>query len=144
MSSVDAKDEARGQEEDEILQIGTSRLEWLFAAIGGLIVLGMAGYLAYFGLTAPETPPKLILEPVSVQQTADGYLLQGKVRNEGEMPATQVKVTGELMDGENPIERSSIEIDSVPQHSERRFGLQFSTDPSQHSPRLRIEGYVEP
>lgn len=127
-----------------VAQFGTSALEWACAMVGAIIVAGIAGYLAYMGFTETDAPPVLIIEQAERSRNATGYLVATKVRNQGARPALTVRIAGELFEGGRLIQRSTVDIDSIPQRSERSLGLQFTEDPARYRLILRVEGFSDP
>ena len=136
------EDDEDGSKKEQVS--GTSRLEWLAAAIGALILLSTIGYMAVYGLTQPDGPPKIALVQGPVEPVGDGYVMQFTVRNEGSSTAAALHVSGQLLDGGQLVEESEATIDYVPEHSEREGGLFFTLDPRQHGVSLRSEGYSKP
>ncbi|MDP1875886.1 hypothetical protein [Phenylobacterium sp.] len=122
----------------------TSPLEWLIAALGGLLVAAALVYMVVFAIMEPERPPAVTLSVNAISTTPGGYLVSFTAANAGGATAAGLQVSGELLQGEAVVETSTSTIDYLPQHSERRGGLFFSANPADHELSLRAHGYSEP
>ena len=123
---------------------GTSRLEWAAAAMGGVLLAALIGYLAYTGLTAAAGPPRVEVRTGQLDQGPGGYIVQFTARNDGHSTAAAVKVRGRLSLGDQVVEESEAVLDFVPERSEREGGLFFERDPRRHTLSVRAEGYAKP
>lgn len=121
-----------------------ARWEWLVAGLGALFVLAVLGYLAWYRLAHPETPPKLVAEVASVTEDAGFHYVEVTARNDGFSTAAGVLLLGELVQDGRPVEESEAEIDYLPGHSRRRVTLIFARDPAAHGLVLRFKGYARP
>jgi uncharacterized protein (TIGR02588 family) len=124
--------------------IGTSRLEWAAAAMGGVLLASLIGYLAYTGLTAPAGPPRIEVRTGKLDHGPGGYIVQFTARNDGQSTAAAVKIRGRLSVGDQVVEESEAVLDFVPERSEREGGLLFERDPRRHTLSVRAEGYAKP
>jgi uncharacterized protein (TIGR02588 family) len=122
----------------------TSRIEWAFAALGALVLVGLIAYLTYFALTKEETAPIVSVEALSVAPAEAGHLVRFRVRNQANGTAAGLQVIGELREGERTIEQREATIDYLPAYSSREGGLFFSRDPGQYQLVLSVGGYAEP
>ena len=123
---------------------GTSRLEWVAAAVGGVLLGSLVGYLAYTGMTTPAGPTTIAIRTGNVEQAPNGFTLQFTARNDGQSTAAAVKVRGRLMTGDQVLEESEAVLDYVPERSEREGGLFFERDPRRHDVSVRAVGYAKP
>jgi uncharacterized protein (TIGR02588 family) len=121
-----------------------SLLEWLFAAIGVLVVTSALGFLIYRGATKRDTPPAIKIEVESVTQTGGTYLVSFRVFNSGDTTAADLTIEGELKNGEKPEETSDVTMTYVPAQSVRRGGLFFTKNPSDFQLNIRAKGYEQP
>lgn len=121
-----------------------ARWEWLVAGIGALFVLAVLGYLAWYRITHPDTPPKLVAEVASVSEDAGFYYVAVTARNDGRATAAAAILRGELMADGRIVEESEAEIDYLPGHSRRQLTLIFTEDPAAHGLVLRFKGYSRP
>lgn len=133
-----------GKQKDNAAADGTSRLEWLAAALGALIVGGALAYMIYYGLSHPQGPPALAVRETAVTPSGSGHLVQFSVENRGHSTAAGVLVGGELRSGGAAVEESEATLDYVPEHSARAGGLIFTRDPSGYELQLRVKGYRKP
>jgi uncharacterized protein (TIGR02588 family) len=137
-----ASDDKNGQ--DEAAPQGTSLLEWLIAAAGGVLLLGAIVYMTWYGLAHPPTPPQLSVEITAIVAAEGDYLVRFTARNAGNSTAAGVLVSGELGDGDATLERGETTLDYVPEHSAREGALMFQHDPRTHTLHLRVEGFHDP
>ena len=132
------KENATPQEESPSL------LEWIFAAIGVLIVASAIGFLVYRGATKGDTPPAIKVEVESVTPTGENYLVNFRVHNTGDTTAAGLTIEGELKNGEKPEETSAVTMTYVPAQSARRGGLFFTKNPNEFQLKIRAKGYERP
>ncbi|KAB0676218.1 TIGR02588 family protein [Aureimonas leprariae] len=125
-------------------QVGTSALEWSFAVAGGTILVGMIGYMVYYGLSQPTGPAKIVLKADTVEPMPEGYVLTFTARNVGSSTAAALKIKATLLEGERVIEEREATIDYLPEHSEREGGFFFRRDPRLYRTDLMSAGYAAP
>lgn len=120
-------------------------LEWIAAAIGLLIAIGLVGIIAREGIVAADDPvPQLTVDAGRHIESPTGHVVEFRVRNLSSRTAASVQVEGELDPGSSEAETSSATIDYVPGHSEASAGLIFTRDPKRRRLDLRIVGYENP
>jgi uncharacterized protein (TIGR02588 family) len=119
-------------------------LEWLVAAMGGLLVAATIAYLVYQALWRDEAPPDVRLTAERVLPLRQGYLVQFRAANEGGQAAAQLMVEGELMGPEGVVETGEATLDYLPPNSYREGGLFFTQDPRRLELHLRAKGYAVP
>ncbi|MGF7158902.1 uncharacterized protein (TIGR02588 family) [Rhodoligotrophos appendicifer] len=129
---------------EELLGIGTSPLEWVFASFGGVLVVAIIGYLLYSNFTRPPGIPNLIVEQTETQKVDAGFVVIAHVYNKGDAAAAGVVISAELRDGETVLEESEATLDYVPQQSQRRVGLQFTRAPAEHQLQIRVQSFTRP
>jgi uncharacterized protein (TIGR02588 family) len=110
------------------------RVEWALGLACGLLVLALAGYLLWEGLSAGGTPPRLSVATVP----GGSGEVRFTVRNDGGRAATDVALR--LGDGG---ERRLV-VDYLPSHSEASgsFVLPAGTPPE--AAEVVVEGYIDP
>ncbi|MEQ8699399.1 MAG: hypothetical protein RLT05_22940 [Bauldia litoralis] len=136
-----APDRAPGEAKER----GTSTWEWAVAAVGGVILSGMVGYLVWDAIAGSAGgPPDITVAPAATIVAGDRYLVEIVVANRGQATGADVRVRGALIDGDQTLEESTVTFDFVPKQSTRRGGLYFAHDPHSARLSLRVEGYVEP
>ena len=121
-----------------------SRWEWPAAIVSTLLVLGVVGYLLYDAVARPRTPPAVTVQADTVLKAGGLWLVRFRAENAGHTTAAAVKIEGELMEGEQPVESSEAVLDYVPGESVRHGGLFFRADPRAYRLELRALGYQEP
>jgi uncharacterized protein (TIGR02588 family) len=121
----------------------TPLLEWISAAIGLAITLGILGYLGSQLRSQREPIPALSVAVERIVNGPDGYTAEIMIRNASPATAAHVHVEGTLQTG-NEVRRSFALLDYVPGHSTRRAGLAFDEDPSGGNLDVRVIGYTEP
>ena len=122
----------------------TSIWEWAVAAVGAAIIASAIGYMAWYGVTHPQTPPALSIRQTSIAPSAEGYLVQVLVRNQGGSTAAAVHIGGELIENGSVVEESEAVLDYVPENSARGASLQFMREPSAFTLQLRVKGMAKP
>jgi uncharacterized protein (TIGR02588 family) len=126
---------------------GTSPWEWAVAAVGGLILAAIVGFLVYEAIARPpQTKPEITATGgVAVKLASGTFLVPITVKNAGHETGAGVTVSGALIDdGDAVIEESAVTFAFVPQHSRETGGLYFSADPGQYRLEMRVEGYTDP
>lgn len=131
-------------DKDQTLPEATSRLEWLFAAMGAVLILGTAGYMIAHGMRHPVAPPDIIVTRISGAVVSDGFLVEFSAANRGNATAAAVTVSGTLLQDGEVIEERETTLDYLPDHAHRTGGLFFVNDPARYEVRLRAEGYMTP
>jgi len=122
----------------------TPLVEWLAAAVGLILVVATLVLIASEALMADPSPPQVEVRAVEIRSSGPGFLVVVEARNVGGSPAAGVLVEGELERGDAPPETAEANFDFIPDHSARRGGLFFQTDPRQGRLALRAKGYSEP
>jgi len=119
-------------------------VEWILAAVSGLLVLGAIVFLVVEALADVNGQPLLSVEVETVEAVGPGYRVAFTVRNTGEATAASVMVAGTLTASGQPDQRSEVTLDYVPAQSENHGGLFFERDPRGGDLHLRVLGYQEP
>jgi uncharacterized protein (TIGR02588 family) len=119
-------------------------VEWVAAALGALLTLGLVGYTVWEGITADPGPPRLSVHGEPAVRAGAGYVVPIVVRNDGHATAAEVAVRGVLRrDGEAPEERHA-SFAYVPGRGEARGGLVFQGDPTGTPVEVSVEGWADP
>ena len=120
-------------------------LEWIAAATGLLLTLGMMGVIGWEALQGGRTQPPSVEATVErVTPGAAGFVVEVALRNRSSSTAAAVQLQGDLTSGGETLETSSAMLDYVPGKSSRRAGLFFTEDPRRHELKVRALGYAEP
>lgn len=125
-------------------QSRTSTLEWLAAAIGLILLLGVLvviGREAWWGETAQ--PPSIVVAMTKAAPLEDGYLVEFEARNRSSGTAAAVTVEGKLGEGEE-AETTTATLDYVAGYGRATGGLFFKNDPRHGRLALRALGYQLP
>lgn len=122
----------------------TPLVEWLAAGVGLFLVVATILLIASEAFMADPSPPQVEVRALEIRSSGPGFLLLVEARNVGGSPAAGVLVEGELERGDAPPETAEASFDFIPDHSARRGGLFFETDPRQGRLSLRAKGYSEP
>lgn len=134
----------KGDTNNKSLAERTSVIEWIVAAVGLILVLFSIGYLTFEAITSTDSPPNLTVKVTSIEHLSNGYLVEFKVRNEGERPAANVVIEGKLSGGEKEIETKTTTINYVASKSERDGGLFYTENPEQNKLEIKAIGYENP
>ena len=121
-----------------------SPLEWIFAAIGLVVIAVAIGFLVYRGATKGDTPPVVKIEVESITPSGENYLVNFRVSNAGDTTAAALTIEGELKNGDQAEETSDISFAYLPAKSVRRGGLFFTKDPNRFELKIRAKGYEQP
>ncbi|WP_129794213.1 hypothetical protein [Sphingosinicella sp. CPCC 101087] len=123
----------------------TSLLEWLMAAVGALVALGLLGFIGWEAATgANEGPSVLVAQTERLVPAGDGFVAEVGVRNLSDSTAAAVQVEGALKQGDVAVETSRATIDYIPGRGDRKIGLLFTRDPATFPLEVRVTGYQEP
>lgn len=122
----------------------SSKWEFLAATLGLILVLGSIGFMVYEGIWGDSSPPSVRIQVESIDGIESGFLVKFRATNSGGSTAEALTVEGEVSDGKQTLEASTLTLDFLPSHSVRRGGLFFTRDPRQFQLKLRPLGYKEP
>ncbi len=121
--------------------------EWIIAAVGFILVVAALGTTLYRAVIEESTPPILEISVEAIVPTANGYLVNFSVKNNGNQTAAGLTVEGELKRGEEgaeSVETSSATLAYAPANSRREGGLFFSKNPNEYKLEIRAKGYEKP
>jgi uncharacterized protein (TIGR02588 family) len=140
------EDDGAGREEGlEARRQGyVPKWEWAVGIVGLVLVVGTIGFLLYRAVTVGSTPPDIAIRVASITQSGSGYLVEIVVNNSGDETAAMLEIEGELKDGTEVVETSTVVIDYAPTQSSRKAGLYFTEDPRAYELSLRAVGYQTP
>jgi uncharacterized protein (TIGR02588 family) len=119
-----------------------SRWEWIAAAIATTLVVATIVTLLVKG-RQEQTPPRLSIRIERIEPSGAYFRVAFVIRNDGGATAAGVIVRGGLQ-ASGTHEQSDVSFDYVPDDSERRGALLFSTDPRAGHLTVRPIGYREP
>lgn len=134
----------RSKNEETTRKPGTSVTEWIVAGVSCLALLAVLGYLILDGLSGRNGAADIIVLPTKVTAMNDGYVVEFAANNRAGKSVAAVEIKGELRDGEEVVEESSVTIDYIPQMSDRKGALIFRSDPETYELRISASGYSEP
>lgn len=123
---------------------GTSVTEWIVAGVSCVALLAVLGYLILDGLSGNNGAADIIVLPTEVTAINNGYVVEFAADNRAGKSVASVEIKGELHDGQEVIEESSVTIDYIPQKSGRKGALIFRSDPGAYELRIFASGYSEP
>ncbi len=122
----------------------TPLLEWIMALVGAALIVAAVGFLLYEALTQGDEPPRVVIEVLDVTVQDGRFLVEFDARNTGDETGAGVTIEGQLLQGGEPVETSSVTLPYVPGHSTRKGGLFFTEDPTQYDLQIRALGYERP
>ena len=138
-------DEGQREQGGQGYSDATPALEWISAAIGFALTLGMLIFIGWQAFDpARGDPPALRVRAERIAPNGEGWLVEVVVENLSPGTAAGVQIEGELKDGERTIAVSQATLDYVPGHSARRAGLVFGQDPHVYGLTVRALGYAKP
>jgi uncharacterized protein (TIGR02588 family) len=120
-----------------------TRGEYVFGAVGLLLVLALLAFLGYQALGARQGGPELTATVTGVDPVAGGWEVRIVVENTGGAAVGQVEVTGTLESG-GTTEEATATLDYVPARSNRAGALLFTADPRSGRLEVRPVGYALP
>ncbi|MHB1225637.1 MAG: hypothetical protein ACYC2G_16540 [Gemmatimonadaceae bacterium] len=123
---------------------GISPLEWVAAALGGLIVLSVVVFLLWHGMAGVDGPPDVTVSVDRVTAQSDGFHVGFEARNDGAAPAMALTVEAVLTMPGGEVERLETVLDYLPAQSSRGGGFVFADDPRLGRLELRAVSYQEP
>lgn len=117
----------------------TPLLEWVAAAVGLLLIIGVMAVIARDAFNGSAgMAPDIEVVARAPERVGNRWLVRFDVRNRSPVTAAQVTIEGALPGGET----STATIDYIPGRSTRGGGLVFSTDPS--GVQIRPLGFQDP
>lgn len=122
----------------------SQRIEWIVAAASAVLVLALAGFIAFEALTRTGGEPRVALAVESTLALADGYAAKIEVRNEGHVTISDVVIEGAISPDDGETQTASVTLDYLPAGSKTEIGLGFSQDIDPERLALRIVGYTYP
>ena len=120
-------------------------LEWIAAAIGLVVTVSMMAIIGLEALRGDATQlPAIEVRATRVVQAPTGFVVEIVAANRSGGTAAAVQIEGALTTEEGAVETSSLTLDYVPGHAERKGGLFFTRDPRRHRLEVRALGYQAP
>ncbi|MDX0489556.1 TIGR02588 family protein [Sinorhizobium medicae] len=138
------QENSRSKGEETMRKPGTSVTEWIVAGVSCIALLAVLGYLILDGLSGNNGAADIIVRPAEVTAMNDGYVVEFAADNRAGKSVASVEIKGELHDGQEMVEESSVTIDYIPQKSGRKGALIFRNDPEDYDLRIFASGYSEP
>lgn len=143
-AKANMQENSRSENEQPTRKPGTSVAEWIVTGVSCLALLAVLGYLILDGLSGSNGPADIIVLPTEVTAMNDGYVVEFSADNRAGKSVASVEIKGELHDGQEVIEESSVTIDYIPQKSGRIGALIFRSDPETYELRIFASGYSKP
>ncbi|MDQ8028992.1 MAG: hypothetical protein REJ23_09705 [Brevundimonas sp.] len=112
-------------------------LQWVMAAIGGLVTLSVIGVVLWEALQ-PASPPELHARIVDITPATTGFTVRVEITNDGSDTAAGVTVVGQP-DAGAPVAAT---VDYVPGRGQAVAWLRFAQDPA--SATVSVAGWSEP
>ena len=123
----------------------TPALEWIAAAIGLLLTLGILGAMAWeIWAGGSDRAPAIEARVERVVRAGSVYVAEVTLENRSPATAAAVEVEGELTRPDGTTATSVATLDYVPGASKRSAGLIFTDDPRRGRLEVRVLGYAEP
>jgi uncharacterized protein (TIGR02588 family) len=117
--------------------------EWLAAAVAAALIVAAVVTLLIAG-RHERTPPRLSVRIEGAEPAGTYFRVRFAVRNDGGTTAADVVIRGEVQPASQRAETGEVTFDYVPDGSERRGALLFTTDPRSAHLAIRALGYREP
>ena len=119
------------------------RLEWALGFVSGVVVLAIAGYLAWQGLTSRSELPDLVVVEAGIPATSGPPQVRFVLRNRGASAATGV-VVGLALERRARGGRARLVVDLVPAGSQVEGGFMLPPGAERLPRTLVVEGYLDP
>lgn len=123
---------------------GGQRVEWVIAALSAVLVLALAGFIAFEALTRTGGEPRVALTVERMLAIADGYAAKIQVRNDGHVTISDVVIEGAISLDDGETQTASVTLDYLPAGSDTEIGLGFSQEIDPERLALRVVGYTYP
>jgi uncharacterized protein (TIGR02588 family) len=120
--------------------------EWVVAALGLLLVVASMTVLLHEAWTSPSLPPQPQIRVLGIEPRRDqaGFLVRLQVHNRSGATAANLRIEGELKQGDEVLERSETEFQYLPGRSSREAGLFFTRDPRALRLELSARSFQKP
>ncbi|MAN76172.1 MAG: hypothetical protein CML24_02960 [Rhizobiales bacterium] len=120
------------------------QVEWIVAAASAVLVLALAGFIAFEALTRTGGEPQIGFALGKTLAVADGYAVEVTVSNQGHVTISDVVLEGTIALGGGQSETARVTLDYLPAESDTAVGLGFSQEIDPERLTLRIVGYTYP
>lgn len=139
---------AQEHQDDHDGQGGSRALEWTLAAVSGLMVAGLIGFLVLQALdsmwNAPDLKPDPIASVVDISPATNGFRVEISARNQGEATAASVRFRAKLQRDGETVETAEVTFDYLPGKAKRSGALIFMHDPRLYDVVIQPESYTDP
>jgi uncharacterized protein (TIGR02588 family) len=125
-------------------EIEKNPLEWAVVALGMVVVLAMAGFLAWDAASGDGSAPDLRVELGRPVPRSGGFAVPVTVHNLGDITAEGVHVEVTLEKPGAAPEQAGLDIAFVPRGSRRHGWVTFESDPAAGRLSGRATGYEQP
>ncbi len=119
-------------------------LSWITASVGLILVLGIIAFLVMRSFEEGDPVPKIVIHTASSQPDDGKTLIMITIANNGTGAVSSLMVEGELRNGTQTVEQSTVTVDYVPAGSTRTAGMYFVNDPKNFELILTPRSYEEP
>lgn len=123
---------------------GGQQVEWVIAALSAVLVLALAGFIAFEALSRTGSEPRVALAVERTLAIAEGYAAKIQVRNDGHVTISDVVIEGAISLDDGETQTASVTLDYLPAGSDTEIGLGFSQEIDPERLALRIVGYTYP
>jgi uncharacterized protein (TIGR02588 family) len=119
-------------------------IEWVTGTVSAVIVIAVMVWIAKDAIADRDASPDLVGSVARVEPRSGGYQVQFEVRNRASVTASQVKVRGEVRDGDALLEATETVVDYVPGHSTATGGMIFQRDPGGKTIHIQATAFNDP
>ncbi len=88
--------------------------EWVVAAVGLAVVLGVVAFVGYRVLQPEASVPNVVLNVLGIDGVEQGFVVRFVAHNRSSFTASELYVRGELRAGDAVVETSTARIDYLP------------------------------
>lgn len=122
---------------------GRPTIEWVFAAVSGVLVLGLVAFLGYQALFGERGPANLVVSIERVERMDNGTMVTVAVANRGDKAAASVTVDAALSAAAGEVPAKQISFDYIAAHAIRRGAFLFPKAISAKDLDIAVGGYSE-
>lgn len=145
-----AQSEQKPTSEDRPRQEQATAPFWekFVGAVGLVLVLMILGFLTVQAL-GPKDPPDIAVEAGEIGRLGQGFLVQMRATNRGDLAAAEVVIhvtlhAADAQPGDPPVESRDVTFDFVPAGSSRSGGVVFTHDPAEHLLDFQVQSFIDP
>lgn len=114
--------------------------------VSALIVLGLAGYLAWHAFAVPVRPALVEARVLTDRAARRGeqWTVPVVVRNQSDRPVEAVEVTVEMVGADGKKTEKSLSVAYLPERGSEVVRVVLEQEPARSRPEARVDSFKEP